>query len=133
MPAVSHSGTYMTQGHSIELQYPEMNSNGTMTNYHSLQTHSQHHTFQQTNSIPTTSIGASLYLPHDASQVACYDSFTETGEFSLFKLWSYSSLQFILLLQYSYITMEFSIKVHPLSCENSQFPHNSLLSSSFFE
>lgn len=30
---MSHSSTYMSPGHSIELQYPEMNSNSTMTSY----------------------------------------------------------------------------------------------------
>ncbi|VDD76708.1 unnamed protein product [Mesocestoides corti] len=34
MPDISHTSTYMSPGHSIELQYPEMNSNSTMTNYH---------------------------------------------------------------------------------------------------
>ncbi|KAL5962497.1 ATM interactor, partial [Taenia solium] len=82
MPDMSHSSTYMSPGHSIELQYPEMNSNGTMTTYHSqqpLQSQEQHHAFQQTTTIPTTTVssgtGAPLYLPSGTSENGCYDAF----------------------------------------------------------
>ncbi|EUB64118.1 ATM interactor [Echinococcus granulosus] len=80
LPDMSHSSTYMSPGHSIELQYPEMNSNGTMTTYHSQQPpQAQHHAFQQTTVIPTTAVssatGASLYLPSDTSEGGCYNAF----------------------------------------------------------
>ncbi|VDM30726.1 unnamed protein product [Hydatigera taeniaeformis] len=82
LPDISHSSTYMSPGHSIELQYPEMNSNGTMTTYHSQQlpqSQGQHHAFQQTTAIPTTTVssctGAPLYLPSGPSESGCYDAF----------------------------------------------------------
>uniref|UniRef100_A0A915EVD3 C2H2-type domain-containing protein n=1 Tax=Echinococcus canadensis TaxID=519352 RepID=A0A915EVD3_9CEST len=84
LPDMSHSSTYMSPGHSIELQYPEMNSNGTMTTYHSQQPpQAQHHAFQQTTVIPTTAVssatGASLYLPSDTSEGGCYNAFAATA------------------------------------------------------
>ncbi|KAL5108203.1 ATM interactor [Taenia crassiceps] len=86
MPDMSHSSTYMSPGHSIELQYPEMNSNGTMTTYHSQQPpqpQEQHHAFQQTTAIPTTTVssgtGGPLYISSGTSENGCYNAFAASG------------------------------------------------------
>ncbi|KAM7541766.1 hypothetical protein Aperf_G00000017604 [Anoplocephala perfoliata] len=86
LPDMSHTSTYMSPGHSIELQYPETNSNGTMTAYCDQPLHPQQHAFQQTTAIPTTSVAAAtcapstLYLPSgSADSIACYGVFDGTN------------------------------------------------------
>ncbi|VDN98831.1 unnamed protein product [Rodentolepis nana] len=84
LPDMSHTSTYMSPGNSIELQYPEVNSNGTMTNYHGAHPHHlQQHAFQQTATMPTTTtsvasngVNSALYLHSGSTTLpSCYGEY----------------------------------------------------------